>query len=236
MTLRMRKQIATWEKTHECPDDDQGIQQWKLDRQHELNKMWAHETEDAYLQGILKAHKERGYKDTIGVDPKERNYWVTVNPKEDIPLETFVKETAKFVKQKHIDKAEYVFEQRGATTEEEGKGKHLHMLVKGNSNPADFIKRCKAKFEKFVGTEKHIHITQCPTEFHNDKREYMKGHKTGEGKAEKVAHDAPWREKNNLQQYYIHTNAWCQEERSTPTEQPPSQETPLQGSSAQGST
>lgn len=161
------------------------------------------------MQGILKAHKERAYREAIGdagAVEKEAYYFVTVNPKPEIELQALQKQVDGYVKQKHVESVEWVYEQRGTCESDSGHGKHVHMLVKTNTNKADFAKRTVGKFKTLVGNAKHVDIRVVKTEWLEDKRKYMRGEKEGDGKKEKCEEDVRWRARNNIQSYNIQNN------------------------------
>ena len=58
--------------------------------------------------------------------------WLTVSPHEDIEFDDFKLKIEKFAERKMFKDYLYVFEQRGKTKEEAGKGFHAHLLLKRN--------------------------------------------------------------------------------------------------------
>jgi len=214
MTWRMRQKIEKWEKDHYpsgVPDPlvntEEEIERYKRDRQRRVNLLWSYEVEDARMQGKLKAVKESAYRDEIGDRDGSREkgrqaFFVTVNPSSDVDVATFTAAVSKYVDQKHVVAAEYVYEQRGSTETEAGQGMHVHALVTTSTNTADFKKRTQAKFAKLCGNEKHVHISFVRPEWMEDKREYMRGKKNGEGKDVKVGIDQIWRLREKLEPYY----------------------------------
>jgi len=211
MTWRMRQKLEKWEKEHYpvAPDPlvntEEEIERYKRDRQRYVNILWKYEVEDARMQGILKSVKESAYREHYTGESavsKTQTYFVTVNPKDDVELSTFVSDVSKYVDQKHVVSAEYVFEQRGSVEVDAGQGMHVHALVTTSTNQADFKKRTHAKFARLCGNEKHIHISPVRPEWMEDKREYMRGKKNGEGKDVKVGIDQIWRLREKLEPYY----------------------------------
>lgn len=143
------------------------------------------------------------------------HYFVTVNCKPDVQLRELKKKVEKYVRRKMVSKVEYVYEQRGSHEGEMGKGLHCHMLVtqRGDVFDGAFKTNTRNTFKDLVGTpDQHVDIKFTVDKFLDDKRSYMKGVKTQEGKAEKVAMDRVWRKNNNLQDYYTHENARLQAE------------------------
>lgn len=205
LTWRMRKMLEKWDNQNELAEDatEEEVSDWKERRRQQRNLYWKWECEDAKCQGILKARKEEAYREAIGQkESGESIYFVTVNPKDDVSLEDLVKHTEKYTAQKHVTSADWVYEQRGSAEEQAGTGKHVHMLVTTKTCKSDFIKRTQGKFKALVGNERHVHISHVKPEWVADKRKYMQGEKTGDGKDVKVQIDKVWREKNNLLPYY----------------------------------
>lgn len=203
-TWRMRRMMDRYRKEYHALLFDPATQSEQEAMYEEYVKMlWRQECDDAFAQGKLKAIKEKSYVAERQQSEKSNVYWVTVNPKPDVPFEILEKEVTKYVNQKHVQGAEYVYEQRGASPDEAGHLPHVHMLVRTNTKNGDFIKRTTDKFKNIIGNTKHVWIKNCPKAYIPDKRAYMKGHKTGDGKDVKCEIDYIWRQKNNLQPYYI---------------------------------
>lgn len=137
-------------------------------------------------------------------------YFVTVNCKPDVILRELTKATATYVRRTMIRQAEWVFEQRGAHEGELGKGMHTHILVwqRGDIFDGVFKRNTRSTFKRLVGNpDTHVDIRPVKAEWIEDKRKYMQGAKTGEGKVEKVEMDRIWRRENNLQDYYTYSGS-----------------------------
>lgn len=225
MTWRMRQKVEKWEREYtgggeprlEYGNSEEEVARFQRLRQNYVNLLWSYEVDDARMQGKLKAVKESAYRDEIGDRDGSREkgrqaFFVTVNPSSDVDVATFTAAVSKYVDQKHVVAAEYVFEQRGSTETEAGQGMHVHALVTTSTNTADFKKRTQAKFAKLCGNEKHVHISSVRPEWMEDKREYMRGKKNGEGKDVKVGIDQIWRLRENLKDIYIKNAPTAQEE------------------------
>lgn len=135
-------------------------------------------------------------------------YFVTINVKPDVTFAELHKQCTKFSKRRIVSKAEWVYEQRGSHELEQGKGMHAHMLVtqRGDIFDGKFRQAVQSTFGKLCGNPKHVDIRVCKPEWAEDKRAYMRGAKTEDGKAEKCAIDAIWRGVNNISPYYTHSN------------------------------
>jgi len=132
--------------------------------------------------------------------------FVTINPNPDIDFATFRDKVEKYVKRNMFLDYRYVYEQRGATEEQAGKGYHAHVLLKRNLDykPSKIIVNTKNSFKGItqVNNPQILNIQIIGKEFMLDKNEYITGVKTDEGKDEKQAVDKLWREQNNLQAVY----------------------------------
>lgn len=132
--------------------------------------------------------------------------WLTINPKKDIEFEIFKKKIEQFAERKMFDDYLYVFEQRGKTEEEAGKGFHAHLLLKRNMKYKQnkIISNSKNTFKNLTNVENNeiFNYHWCPAEYLDDKIEYMTGEKTGCEKDIKQLIDVLFREKKNLNNYY----------------------------------
>lgn len=137
------------------------------------------------------------------------NWFITVNPKDGVDLRKFIKAVEKYTRRSMLTNAEYVFEQRGDSDSNRGRGFHTHMLVtqNGKYNDKCFRDNTYNTFKNFVGNQQHVYMYPVTGQAIEDKRSYMKGNKTGDGKDIKVIQDAIWRSEINISSYYIYPNA-----------------------------
>lgn len=136
---------------------------------------------------------------------KNNNNWVfiTVSPKDEIPLGTFVKKMEKLAERSMFLKYTYVFEQRGDSLTTLGKGVHCHMIVKRNLNyKPNKVIRNVLNTTKSIASPKSVDIQFIGDEFKRDKLNYILGRKTGEGKQKKQDFDKIFRRKYNLASVY----------------------------------
>lgn len=137
-------------------------------------------------------------------------YLVTVNCKPGVRVEELRKKVEKYAKRKMVREAEWVYEQRGAHELEAGSGMHCHILVtqRGDHFDGSFKAQTRNTFKTLVGIPTcHIDVRSVKPEHLADKRDYMAGNKTGEGKADRVKIDKIWRAANNLLDLYKHANS-----------------------------
>lgn len=137
-------------------------------------------------------------------DNNNQYAFITVNPKPEIELETFLKKLDIYVNRQICQKFIYVVEQRGETLEECGRGLHAHILVERNLNykPCKFIQNTKNTFKNLVGNDKHIHIQICGEDYKNDKIIYITGKNKDVTKSLKQDYDIIFRKNNNIPEYY----------------------------------
>lgn len=254
---KVKREEVSEEDYESCMDE------WHQKYFEKRRELWSIEIEDAKAKAYLKAVQDAQAavirqriqeKDFTGMPELQElmgqiknkrgnggniqlNYFVTVNCKPDVQLGELKKKVEKYVRRKMVTKAEYVFEQRGAHEGEMGKGLHAHILVqqRGDTFDGAFKVNTRNTFKTLVGNpETHVDIRPVKESFKEDKRAYMKGVKTQEGKAEKVAIDRVWRVNNNLKDYYTHENGRLQEEDDNASDSPTQAEDDAsQGSSAE---
>ena len=164
--------------------------------------------------GLLEMEQDNVQKLKVQTAKAHNNQFlfITVNPKPEITFETFSKKMEKLAKRNIFNSALYVYEQRGTTIEEAGKGFHCHMLCERNLNykPTKVVSCIKNTCKKLCNPndQRVLNIQIIGEEFMKDKREYILGHnKTGEGKSVKQDIDIYWRKKNNLNNYYKYAKA-----------------------------
>lgn len=212
---RMRTKIQRFRKEHASELHDPSMVETAEALLKNMTLIWwREECENAYAEGILKAVKEQAYTSQIKPKFKTDTYLVTVNPAPSVQLHELKQSVEQYVDMKFVKEVDLVYEQRADTEETAGKGMHVHMLVKTNTNNADFQKRTRPKFEHLVGIpDLHVDIRPVHPAHIADKRNYMRGNKTGEGKAEKVVIDRVWRIKNNLNNYYTYRDGTWKEDQ-----------------------
>lgn len=162
-----------------------------------------------FYSDMLKIEKKNAQEKKLMTAKAHNNLFlfITVNPKPDTPFEEFKKKMEKLAKRNIFTNALYVYEQRGKTEEDAGKGFHCHMLCQRNLNykPTKVVScirnTCKSLCN--VKDSRVLNIQLIGEEFMKDKRAYILGHnKTGEGKSVKQDIDTYWRKKNNLNPVY----------------------------------
>jgi len=174
--------------------------------QETLKKIRNHDFSDYRLKCIEQ------YKDQFSapkdVEPKTDKYVVTINIDEKkCGVKELTKQVDKCVKRKIVQAAEWAYEQRSADIAT-AHGTHVHMIIQRPKDMRDlyFKDQIRETFKHLVGNPKDSHhINFSPIwkdEYVKDKRSYLQGEKTGEGKADKQDVDKLWRIDNNLKDYY----------------------------------
>lgn len=223
MSWRMRKAYDKWSNDSRGGDqfttsDSRYAPQhlaWKQD-------FWQKECEAAETDGILKAIKENSYD--INRLQKSQHHMVTINvsPEATQKLPELRETVDKWVTQKHIDEAEWVYEQRGETMETAGQGAHVHVIVKTTTNKADLVKRTSSTFKAHIGSAASIDVRPIPIHLLDQKKAYIRGVKSGVEKNRKLVIDRIWRHINNLHELYT-TNEEKGNTHSLPTTEETSQ-------------
>lgn len=149
-----------------------------------------------------------GYKKNI--DNKYGNVlFITINPRPDVSLEDFMKTMNKFKSKVWIEDYIYVYEQRGTTEQDSGKGFHSHVLLwkPDNKKSHEVIRETKNTFKNICSIDNPsiLNIKNCKDEDIEKRKNYMLGHKNTEidpSKQVKQEIDLIWRERNNIENYY----------------------------------
>ncbi len=178
-----------------------------------LEQQYKLETLGDFYKEVKKIEEENVQKMKVMTAKAHNNLFlfITVNPKPDITFSEFTLKMEKLVNRNIFKNGLYVYEQRGSTEEDAGKGFHCHMLCERNLNykPTKVVSciknTCKSLCD--VKDKRVLNIQVIGEEFAEDKRKYIMGHnKTGEGKSVKQDIDTYWRKKNNLKEYYKDAN------------------------------
>lgn len=149
-----------------------------------------------------------GYKKNI--DNKYGNVlFITINPRPDVSLEEFIKSMNKFKSKVWIEDYIYVYEQRGTTEQESGKGFHAHILLwkPDNKKSHEVIRETKNTFKNICSIDNPsiLNIKNCKDEDIDKRKNYMLGHKNTDidpSKQVKQEIDLIWRQRNNIENYY----------------------------------
>ena len=149
-----------------------------------------------------------GYKKNI--DNKYGNVlFITINPRPDVLLEEFMKAMNKFKSKVWIEDYIYVYEQRGITEEESGKGFHAHFLLwkPDNKKSHEVIRETKNTFKNICSIDNPsiLNIKNCKDEDIEKRKNYMLGHKNADidpSKQVKQEIDLIWRNRNNIENCY----------------------------------
>ncbi len=133
--------------------------------------------------------------------------WMTVRPKDGSNFSNFQTVVDGLVHRKHVAEYLYVFEQVGESLKDLGNGFHFHLLLlttPDRPKPSELAKNFKNTFKNICNIKTgacHI-ITKCPSEFVQDKIDYMLGKKDGIGKDIKQVADRLWRKSLKIKNFY----------------------------------
>jgi hypothetical protein len=132
--------------------------------------------------------------------------FITINPPDDVSLKVFKTAVEKLVARNIYTESIYVYEQRGTSSEDMGKGRHCHLLCKRNLmyKPSKVAELTKNTLKNIVDVKNPalLNIQHIGEEYAKDKIEYITGEKTGDGKDQKQEIDIPWRESEGLESFY----------------------------------
>lgn len=146
--------------------------------------------------------------------------WLTISPKPDIELESFMKALDRSVHRKIWEKYYYVLEQRGTIEDDNlGKGFHAHLLLRRNPDTEykHTKRQMKNTFKNFcnVDHDKVFYWKECREDFLDDKLEYITNIKTADGKEAKQEGDVIWRKNNNILPLYEGNSDEYEKEKQT---------------------
>lgn len=145
-------------------------------------------------------------QELISKDHNNGYCFITINPPDDVSLKVFKTAVEKLVARNIYKESIYVFEQRGTSCEDMGKGRHCHLLCKRNLmyKPSKVAELTKNTLKNLVDVKNPalLNIQHIGEDYAKDKIEYITGVKTGEGKDLKQEIDIPWRESEGLDPYY----------------------------------
>jgi len=156
---------------------------------------------------IMLAHRKENaikLKENLAKDHNNAYVWLSVRPS---PKTDFIKFKTKCEKlfERNMFKpgSMYVYEQTGTTEETCGTGFHAHFLLKRNLD----YKPCLCKKNSYNTFKDICNINafdwqNIGEDFSKDKKEYILGTKTGDGKDAKQHFDPLFRERNSLKSYY----------------------------------
>lgn len=181
-------------------DNDLSVQIQLLEEMHRIRQI-VHQRRS--IQSLLKRYQP---------ERKEIIYdylWLTVNPSPETNLSTFIQIVQKMLQKKWIQSYVYVYEQRGQSEEELGKGFHLHAIIKKpeDKSPAHCIRELASTFKKVCDTSNyHLFYTKwIGQEEYIRKLEYILGQKEStleNNKEQKQAMDKIWRNARSIEPYY----------------------------------
>lgn len=136
---------------------------------------------------------------------RSRYIFLTVNPEPTVSLNMFKDSVAKCLKKKWLNNYCYVYEQRATTTEDMGRGFHLHFLIDTDGKKYhEAIRELKNTFKKVcdVSYNSVFNIRNVKEDHFMRFIKYMVGVKNQTFKHAKQNVDKIWRETNHIANYY----------------------------------
>jgi len=159
----------------------------------------------------IKEYKKNKNKKKRNPYKQAKYLLLTINPKE-CEIKDLKEIIKKIEKKEWIKINSYVYEQRGETEQEKGKGKHIHMIIeyeeikkyyKKDKSPTHISQLLTMCLTKYIDNYKKIDIRKIYDDENKKKVEiYMQGIKEDK-KLKSVEINKKWREENELKQIYI---------------------------------
>jgi len=157
----------------------------------------------------IRMYNERFEKDRIGKITNNAEYtkyfFLTINPNSHIELLELIKVINKIISKKWITNYLYVYEQRGSTLEEVGKGFHCHMIIERPNKPYSHIIRELGNSANRVCDVSNYHFFNIKSITEEEclrKIEYITGTKADVEKHQKQSMDIVFRRMNKLKSFY----------------------------------
>lgn len=130
-------------------------------------------------------------------DQTREMFWITVNPKPEIPFEEFKEKVLKKLMNRTIMQgAAFCFEQRAGA--KPYSGFHCHILVDKRMSPKQMHDRVFNTVKDIVGTTKHVDLRTYPYTMRQDKLDYMQGKKWDDEKEDAISATEAWRKEIKL--------------------------------------
>lgn len=140
------------------------------------------------------------------IDNNSKYIFITINPNDRITLLEFINKMNKMMSKKWITNYLFVFEQRGETPAELGKGFHFHCILEKPKNKkyCEMIRELSNSANTVCDTSNYhfFNVKSISEEEKDRKIIYITGTKADEAKHLKQSMDIVWREKNKLKSFY----------------------------------
>lgn len=160
--------------------------------------------EEAYMKDAMErfSHLQRVEE----LQSKCKYIFLTINPNPHITLQDFIKTCEKMMSKPWIQNYLYVYEQRGETLEDCGKGFHFHAIIEKPSNKSykHIVREMSSSANRLCDTSNyHFYNLKNITEEEKERKiQYITGRKADTSKHAKQDMDIPFRERNKLLSYY----------------------------------
>lgn len=133
-------------------------------------------------------------------------FFLTINPNPQITLQEFISIMNKMMTKPWIENYLYVYEQRGETEGECGKGFHFHAIIKKPTNKsyAHILRELSSSANKVCDSSvcNFFNLKNISEEEKERKIIYCTGRKADSTKWAKQEMDIPFRQRNKLLSYY----------------------------------
>lgn len=171
------------------------------------------DSSDPELDQLFKDAYERRDKERYSylqkqeeIKQKTKYIFLTINPNPNINLQEFISITKKLMSKPWIQNYLYVYEQRGETEADIGKGFHFHTIIEKPSNKsyAHMMRELASSANKLCDTSNfHFYNVKNISEEEKERKiVYITGRKADTAKHLKQDMDIIWRKSNNLLSHY----------------------------------
>ena len=136
---------------------------------------------------------------------KSRYLFITINTKDNVPLNKLLELMKNLAKKVWIKKYLYVIEQRGETIDQLGKGFHSHILIdREGKKYSQILREFKTTIGDLVDVDNKscFNIKPCKEEHLKNRQNYMISDKKDEEKRLKQDMDIIFRDKYTIKPYY----------------------------------
>jgi len=171
------------------------------------------DSSDPELDNMFKEAYERRDKERYSylvkqeeIKNKTKYIFLTINPNPNINLQEFISITTKLMSKPWITNYLYVYEQRGETEAEAGKGFHFHAIIEKPTNKsyAHMMRELASSANKLCDTScfHYYNVKNISEEEKERKIVYTTGRKADPSKWLKQDMDIIFRKNNKLLSYY----------------------------------
>jgi len=166
------------------------------------------ELDDMFNKAYDRIYQERyaHLKKQEEIKENSKYVFITINPNMHISLLEFINKINKLMSKKWIQNYLYVYEQRGETEADLGKGFHFHAIIEKPKTKkySEMIRELSNSANSLCDTSNFhfFNIKSISEEECHRKIQYITGRKADDAKHLKQDMDIVWRQNNNIKSFY----------------------------------